>query len=139
MKISQIWFIMNSWKVLCKCLFIYLWLGNLDFQTCHYPYIYCQKSSILSQDMHKVILVYFFILCMQSTMTKWHFACIMSCNIHKYLFKFLEYSFYEKNKCLMWISKIILVASICFYPLFDHFSFVLLQLQRFYKFNLINT
>jgi len=71
MKISQILFIMNSWKVLFYSIeihanvFLYIYDKEIwIFKHAIILIIHYQKPFILSQDMHKVILVYFFILCM---------------------------------------------------------------------------
>jgi hypothetical protein len=74
-------------------------------------------------------------------MIKGHFTSTMFVNTHKSLFNFAEDYFTWQTKCQMGISKIILFVSIHFEPLFDHFSFVLLNLQivlSFYSFCLNN-
>jgi hypothetical protein len=53
-----------SIKHSCKGHFIYLWLENMDCQTCHYPNKLLVIIIDLSLNMHEIILVILLILCM---------------------------------------------------------------------------
>jgi hypothetical protein len=97
-----------------KHIFIYLLYEKLDCQTYHYSNRLLVTINFVK--IHAWSYFYLFIHITYTILYQWsndiqHVYCLV--NTHKSLFK-IFYSFYMTNKCQMWISKIMLFASILF-------------------------